>query len=69
MFTHYRIDLSVFYRYGGHLIDWDGVEVIDSHSDTFQRCVVEGWHIVRQHHPLNRDQSQLPQVYRQLACC
>ena len=52
-----------------HLIDWDGVEVIDSHLDTFQHCVVEGWHIVRQHHPLNRDQSQLPQVYRQLACC
>ena len=53
----------------GHLIDWDGVEVIDSHSDTFQCCVIEGWHIVRQHHPLNGDQSQLPQVYRQLACC
>ena len=53
----------------GHLIDWDDVEVIDSHSDTFQHCVIEGWHIVCQHHPLNRDQSQLLQVYRQLACC
>lgn len=52
----------------GHHMHWDGAEVVDSHSDTFQCCIIEGWHIVCQRHSLNiyRDKSQLPQIYQQL---
>ena len=51
-----------------HAISWDEAKVIDSHQHLKQRCILEAWHFQQQAHTINRDQGQLPQAYRQLAC-
>ena len=50
----------------GHAIDWRSAEVVDSHQQFHQRCLLESWHIRSQDTTLNREEGNLPPVYNQL---
>ena len=44
----------------GHAIDWGSAEVVDSHQQFHQRCLLESWHIRSQDTTLNREEGNLP---------
>ena len=50
----------------GHAIDWGSAEVVDTHQQFHQRCLLESWHIRAQDTTLNREEGNLPPVYNQL---
>ena len=54
---------SAFAEYAadrGHVIDFGTPEVVDSHRQFHQRCLLESWHIRSQGTTLNREEGNLP---------
>jgi len=50
----------------GHTIDWGGAQVVDSHPNLHQRCILEAWHIQKEPHTINKEKGQLHQIYHHL---
>lgn len=49
-----------------HQVDLSKAVVIDTHTHTQTRCMLESWHIQHQQAPLNRDRGTLPGLYAAL---
>ena len=50
----------------GHRLDLTKAEVIDHHSHTMTRCLLESWHIQKNQGTLNREKGTLPEMYKAL---
>ena len=46
-----------------HSMDWTGVDILDSSSKLYNRCMLESWHIRSHDNTLNREVGCLPDRY------
>ena len=44
-------------------MDWMGVDILDSSSKLYNRCMLESWHIRSHDNTLNREVGCLPDPY------